>query len=92
MNLSKASEPDPTPRRRPTPPPIRTKSANKKMSPKRPKKKRRPKPTAPAPTDFVGDKPTWEEYKQKGRLCQPTTTAAVPCKRPLQRKSMGYTI
>ena len=87
MNLWKASEPAPTPRRRPTPPPIRTKSANKK-SPFRPKRKpKRKRPPAPAPTDFVGDKPTWEEYKQKGNMCQPTTTAAVPCKQPLKRKS-----
>lgn len=87
MNLWKASEPAPTPRRRPTPPPIRTKSANKKSQfrPKR-KPKRKPRPTAPAPTDFVGEKPTWEEYKQKGNVCQPTTTAAVPCKQPLKRK------
>ena len=91
MNLWKASEPASTPRRRPTPPPIRTKSANKKTSfrPKR-KPKRKQRPTAPAPTDFVGDKPTWEEFRQKGNVCQPTTTAAVPCKKPLKRKSYSF--
>ena len=91
MNLWKASEPAPTPRRRPTPPPIRTKSANKK-TPFRPKRKpkRKQRPPAPAPTDFVGDKPTWEEFKQKGKVCQPTTTAAVPCKQPLKRKSFSF--
>ena len=51
---------------------------------RRPKKKA--KPTKPAPTDFVGEKPQWEEVKQKGPNCIATTTAAIPCKDPLKRR------
>lgn len=37
----------------------------------------------PPPTDYVGDKPEWEEFKQKGNKCVSTTSAAVPCKDPI---------
>ena len=35
------------------------------------------------PTDYVGEKPEWEEFKQKGNKCVSTTSAAVPCKDPI---------
>jgi len=35
------------------------------------------------PTDYVGEKPEWEEFKQKGNKCISTTSAAVPCKDPI---------
>ena len=49
---------------------------------RRPKKRKGPPP--PKPTDFVGEKPTWEMNKQKGNTCIGTTSAAVPCKDPIK--------
>ena len=54
-------------------------------APRRPlirKSNRKGLPT-PLPTEYVGDKPAWEEFKQKGNKCVATTSAAVPCKDPI---------
>ena len=53
------------------------------------KRKPKRKPTKPAPTDFVGEPPEWETVIQNGPNCIATTTAAVPCKDPLKRKTNG---
>ena len=44
----------------------------------------RGRPPPPKPTDYIGEKPEWEEFRQKGNKCLPTTSAAVPCKAPIQ--------
>jgi len=61
---------------------VRSPTIAPKMVKRRPvKKKGKPRPK---PTEFVGDKPTWEFIKQKGNTCISETTAAVPCKDPIK--------
>ena len=59
------------------------KSAVRPTKPAPKKRKRLPGLKAPMPTDYVGEKPEWEEFKQKGNKCVSTTSAAVPCKDPI---------
>ena len=40
----------------------------------------------PAPTEPDPNKPSWVEVKQKGPKCVATTTADIPCKKPLKRE------
>jgi len=59
------------------------KSAVRPTKPSPKKRKRLRGLPAPMPTDYVGEKPEWEEFKQKGNKCVSTTSAAVPCKDPI---------
>lgn len=81
----KTEEPERRPMRRPTF--VRTPSVRPKLAMKRrpgPPKKKRPGPPAPKPTEYVGEKPTWELIPQKGNTCISTSTASVPCKDPIK--------